>query len=103
MKTLGQIEVFFTLLLSHHWLKEQVSHRENSGCCSSSSAPCWSSCRRCRPEPRPAAAIGAGSRRRGAGDQGGEPKSTGENENPARWPGLLDRVEPLAAPAPIQE
>lgn len=31
VKTLGQIEVFFTLLLSQHWLKEQVSAREKLG------------------------------------------------------------------------
>ena len=31
VKTLGQIEVFFTLLLSQHWLKEQVSRREKIG------------------------------------------------------------------------
>ncbi len=31
VKTLGQVEVFFTLLLSHHWLKEQVSNRERLG------------------------------------------------------------------------
>lgn len=31
VKTLGQIEVFFTLLLSQHWLKEQVSRRERTG------------------------------------------------------------------------
>ena len=31
VKTLGQIEVFFTLLLSQHWLKEQVSTREQLG------------------------------------------------------------------------
>lgn len=31
VKTLGQIEVFFTLLLSQHWLKERVSSRERLG------------------------------------------------------------------------
>lgn len=31
VKTLGQIEVFFTLLLSQHWLKEQVSARDRLG------------------------------------------------------------------------
>jgi len=31
VKTLGQIEVFFTLLLSQHWLKERVSSRETLG------------------------------------------------------------------------
>ncbi|MFC2970750.1 EamA family transporter [Azotobacter bryophylli] len=31
VKTLGQVEVFFTLLLSQHWLKEQVSQREKLG------------------------------------------------------------------------
>lgn len=31
VKTLGQVEVFFTLLLSHHWLKEQVARREKLG------------------------------------------------------------------------
>lgn len=31
VKTLGQIEVFFTLLLSQHWLKEQVSGRDRLG------------------------------------------------------------------------
>lgn len=31
VKTLGQIEVFFTLLLSQHWLKEQVSGRDKLG------------------------------------------------------------------------
>jgi len=31
VKTLGQVEVFFTLLLSHHWLREQVSRREKLG------------------------------------------------------------------------
>ncbi|HYQ37954.1 MAG TPA: EamA family transporter [Pseudomonas sp.] len=31
VKTLGQVEVFFTLLLSQHWLKEQVSRREKLG------------------------------------------------------------------------
>lgn len=31
VKTLGQVEVFFTLLLSRHWLQEQVSHRDQVG------------------------------------------------------------------------
>ncbi len=31
VKTLGQVEVFFTLLLSHHWLREQVSGRDRLG------------------------------------------------------------------------
>lgn len=31
VKTLGQIEVFFTLLLSRHWLKEQVAQRDKLG------------------------------------------------------------------------
>ncbi|TBV09841.1 EamA family transporter [Stutzerimonas kirkiae] len=31
VKTLGQVEVLFTLLLSQHWLKEQVSPRERLG------------------------------------------------------------------------
>jgi drug/metabolite transporter (DMT)-like permease len=31
VKTLGQVEVFFTLLLSQHWLKEQVSKRDKLG------------------------------------------------------------------------
>lgn len=31
VKTLGQVEVVFTLLLSRHWLKEQISPREKSG------------------------------------------------------------------------
>lgn len=31
VKTLGQIEVLFTLFLSRHWLKEQVSRRDKAG------------------------------------------------------------------------
>ena len=31
VKTLGQIEVFFTLILSHHWLNEQVAQRDRLG------------------------------------------------------------------------
>jgi len=31
VKTLGQIEVLFTLLLSRHWLKEQVAQRDKIG------------------------------------------------------------------------
>ncbi len=31
VKTLGQIEVFFTLWLSQHWLKERVSRRDKLG------------------------------------------------------------------------
>lgn len=31
VKTLGQIEVLFTLFLSRHWLKEQIARREQTG------------------------------------------------------------------------
>lgn len=31
VKTLGQIEVLFTLMLSHHWLRERVSRRDQLG------------------------------------------------------------------------
>lgn len=31
VKTLGQVEVFFTLLISHHWLRERTSRRDRLG------------------------------------------------------------------------
>ncbi|WP_262927285.1 DMT family transporter [Phytohalomonas tamaricis] len=31
VKTLGQIEVFFTLLISHHWLREKITGRDRWG------------------------------------------------------------------------